>query len=494
MAIVPFGDFEPDRKVTDSQVLASGANIVRLPLGWGPQKDFAAGDLVPLPGICRGAYVVSYEGLTRIFAATADDLFEYNFGTPDWDSVKGALTIALDDGATVKFDRRGNWLRACDGTNKLMRFDLTDATTPVFVTTSDAPAGLIQVGSYYDLTVGIYNIGDQAIVAWSDTDDDTTWIDSGSPGLAGEQPLPGGGLATGIAIGETVLVFQRTKTHRFQYTADATNILSRVEIDTGRGALGPDTVCVAGNRIFFISVDGFYAADWSGAVVPIGQDRVNEFFLDACAQIDRPFALAIEEPFAERVLFHYLDADVSGAVYTKMMAYDYSLDKWSPPTDREVQYIMPTITPGTTLEDIEAEFGTLEAFGRSLDSRDLQPSDGLLAAFNASNVYGTLEGDTLAARLRTAPYMEPEGRRVKVSGAYPIGNGMPENWTMTVGMKERLNADPIWSADTAPEPVTGMAMFHVSGRSAEFEMSIPAGEEWTRIEKLDAQSRAEGWR
>jgi hypothetical protein len=34
----------------------------------------------------------------------------------------------------------------------------------------------------------------------------------------------------------------------------------------------------------------------------------------------------------------------------------------------------------------------------------------------------------------------------------------------------------------------------VSGRSIEFEIVVPAEEEWTRLEKVDVKLRPEGWR
>jgi hypothetical protein len=493
MTVLPFAAFEPDNSGYDSQVTAAGANALPAKAGWVPAKGFAAGTLTALSGTCRGFHVLDYNGVTRYFAALSNDLLEYNTGTLAWDSIKGALTINLADGVTVKFDRRGDWLRACDSSNKLMRFDLTDATSPVFVTTADAPSGLIQVGSYFDLTVGIFNINDQGYYACSDTDDDTNW----STGLALEQPLPGGGKVTGMAIGEKVMVFQSRKLHRLSYTSDATLILVRDEIDTGRGALGPDGVCVGGNRVFFVGVDGFYYSDWSGAVYPIGQDRVNEFFLDRCSSADRAYVLTFDDPLSERVAFAYLASEsADGIVYSEALVYDYGLDRWSPPVERDLQAVAETITGGLTLEQIgaDAAIETLEVFDRPLDSRDLLPSDGILGAFNNSNTYGTLEGTNLAATLRTAPYLEPEGRRMRVNGAFPVGNGMPENWTMAVGTKERLSDEVTWSSATAPEDVTGMAMFHVSGRSIEFEIVVPAEEEWTRLEKVDVKLRPEGWR
>lgn len=492
MVVLPFPAYEPDSAAYDSSVVADGVNALPAKVGWIPVKGFSIGNLAVLPGICRGLHVVNYQGTVRTFAATSNNIYEYDTSNDEWDSVKGALTISVPDGGSVRFHRRGDWLHACDGTNKLMSFDLTDATSPVFVEVSDAPAALLQVGSYFDLLVGIFNDGDQGYYACSDTDDHTNW----STGLALEQPLPGGGKVTGIAFGEKVLVFQRTKLHRLSYTSDPTLILSRDEIDNGRGALGPDGVCVAGNRVFYVGPDGFYAADFSGAVYPIGQDRVNEEFLDRCASVDRAFVLTYDDPLSERVSFAYLTGDVTGVNYTEKLVYDYGLDRWSLPIEHEVQTVAETITGGLTLEQIGADpdIGTLEIFDRPLDSRDVYPSEGILAAFNAENYYGVLEGTNLAARLRTAPYLEPEGRRMRVSGAFPIGNGMPENWTMQVGIKERLSDEVTWSPATAPEDVTGFAMFHQSGRSVEFQVEIPEGEEWTRMEKVDVKLRAEGWR
>jgi hypothetical protein len=490
MAVVPLADFAPDSAVYDSQLTAAGSNALRVPGGYAPQKGFVEGSLVALGAVCRGSIVIDYEGLTRQFAAVSNNLYEYDFTNDEWDSVKGALTIGLADGVTVDFFRLGDWLLACDSENKLMAFDLTDGTSPVFVEVADAPAGLIKVRSHNDLIVGIYNDGDLGVAAWSDTDDHTNW----STGLAGEQPLPGLSSVTGMAVGDRWLVFQKSKIHRFTYTSDATLIFTREEVDVGRGALGPDVVRVSGNRVFFVGVDGFYYCDWSGQVFPIGQDKVNQFFLDRCNALDRPYGLVSAIPETEVVWFSYVTTAEDGVTYNEHLPYDYGIDKWSPPTILSLQYVFTSASSGISLEDIGTSHGSLEEYGLPLDSRANEGTDGILAAFNSENEYGTLDGANLEATLRTAPYLEPQGKRFKLGSVFPIGNGMPENFTISVGIRERLNADPTWSSETEPETVTGAAMFHVSGRSAEFEIVIQAAEEWSRIEKIDVKPRAEGVR
>lgn len=491
MGVAPFAEFVPDNAVYDAQVTGYGRNVLPVKTGWEPLNGTVPGDLEPLPGPCRGAIDIDYEGVRRVFAATADDIYEYDFAAvtaPYWVSVNGSLTIALADGAMVRFDRRGDWLRACDGANKLMRFDLTDATSPVFVETTDSPVGLLLVASFFDLTVGIYNDGDQGFFAWSDTDDDTNW----STGNAGEQPIPGGGVVTGMAVGEMVLVFQRAKMHRFQYTGGVSLLLSRVEIDNGRGALGPDAVAVAGNTVFFVSVDGFYRCTWAGQVAPIGADRVNEFWLARCSDVDRPFTLVFEDPLTERVFFLYLTSEPSGVNYDEALPYDYSLDKWGPPGDWAVQYVFPTRTSGVTLEQIGAEYGSLEDYNLPLDIRANFPSEGLIGVFDGTNTYGTREGLPLAAEVETAPSLGPDARRMRASSIFLDCDA--ENWTAAIGAQERLNAPFVYSAESPPETVTGEAGVHVSGRAFKVRGRIPAGEAWTRLTKANVRIRAEGRR
>jgi hypothetical protein len=495
MAVIPFAEFAPDNAVYDAQVTGFGRNALPAKVGFVPAKGTVAADLVALDDPCLGFVDFEYEGLRRVIAGTSDNIYEYNFAAvpgSEWVSVKGSVTISLSDGARWRFDRRGDWLRACNGSNKLMRFDLTDGTSPVFVEATDSPAGLIAVASYYDLTVGVYNDGDQGYAAWSDTDDDTTWIDSGSPGNAGEQPIPGGGPVTAQAVGETWLVFQKTKLHRLQYTGDVTSLISRVEIDSGRGCLGPNAVCVAGNTVFFVSVDGFYRGSWAGEVVPIGAERVNEFWLARCANLDRPLTFIKEDPLTERVSFHYATGTLVGYSYDEALIYDYSLDKWSPPVDWPAQAIGDAITPGVSLEDIGASHGSLEDYNMPLDSRANQSSDGLIGVFTDLGVYGTREGANLEAQLETAPFLGPDGRRMLIKGLFPVVDA--EHWTAQLGTQERMSDEFVFSPANAPEPVTGMAGFQTSGRSGKVRITIPAAETWTRAEKVDVQLRVEGRR
>lgn len=495
MAVIPFAEFAPDNAVYDAQVTGYGRNALPAKVGFVPAKGTTPNDLVALADPCRGFVDFEFEGVRRVIAGTADDIYEYDFGgSPgsEWVSVKGALTISLPDGATWKFDRRGDWLRACNSSNKLMRFDLTDATSPVFVEASDSPAGLIEVASFFDLTVGVFNDDDQGYAAWSDTDDDTTWIGSGTPGNSGEQPIPGGGPVTAMAVGETWLVFQKTKLHRLQYTGDVTSLISRSEIENGRGCLGANALCVAGNTVFFVSVDGFYRASWAGEVIAIGAERVNEFWLARVANGDRPFTRVKEDPLTERITFHYATTTLSGYTYDEAIVYDYSLDKWSTPIDWPAQAIGDAITPGISLEDIGASHGSLEDYNLPLDIRANQSSDGLIGVFDEEGVYGTREGSNLEAQLETAPFLGPDGRRMLIKGLFPVVDA--ENWTAQVGTQERMSDEINWSSANAPEPVTGTAGFQRSGRSVKVRITIPEGEVWSRAEKVDVQVRVEGRR
>jgi hypothetical protein len=494
MAVIPFAEFAPDNAVYDAQVTGYGRNALPAKVGFVPAKGTTPNDLEALGAECRGFIDFEYEGNRRVIAGISNNIYEYDFTAvtaPYWVSVKGALTISLADGAIWKFDRRGDWLRACNASNKLMRFDLTDATSPVFVAVTDSPAGLIEVASYYDLTVGIYNSGDDGIAAWSDTDDDTTWITSGVPGNSGEQPIPGGGPVTAMAVGETWLVFQKTKLHRLQYTGDTTSLISRVEIENGRGCLGAGAICTAGNTVFFVSVDGFYRGSWAGEVVAIGAERVNEFWLARCANADRPFTFVKEDPLTERVSFHYATTTLVGSSYDEALIYDYSLDKWSTPIDWPAQAIGDAITPGVSLEDIGASHGSLEEYALPLDSRANQSSDGLLGVFDTEGIYGTREGDTLEAQLETAPSLAPDGRRMLIKSAFPIITA--EDWTASLGTQERMSDEFVFSPANAPEPVTGRAGFQTSGRSVKVRVTIAPDQTW-RAEKVDVQVRVEGRR
>src|SRR5262249_53204678 len=134
-----------------------------------------------------------------------------------------------------------------------------------------------------------------------------------------------------------------------------------------RGLYAPYSLIRSGDKIFFLSADGFMWMAPSGYPAPIGKERVDRTFLGDLDKSNLQLVLGASDPRNARVMWAYKSASGTAGQFDKLLCYDYVLDRWSP-AGMSGEYLGSLSQPGVTLESLDAISGSIDALVPSLDS------------------------------------------------------------------------------------------------------------------------------
>ena len=114
---------------------------------------------------------------------------------------------------------------------------------------------------------------------------------------------------------------------------------------------------------FFLSDDGFYLCDGQ-TVQPIGNEKVDRFFIDDASESDYGSMSAAVDPIRKLVIWNYVATDGS----RKLMIYNFSTKRWTY-ADAGTDYLSEASSSSVTLEQLDSISGSIDALTTSLDSR-----------------------------------------------------------------------------------------------------------------------------
>lgn len=260
-----------------------------------------------------------------IFAGGATEIALSNDGGNTWSSL-GTFTAA----PAWDFTQYGTCVYAADGVDPIQVLDLS-APTPSFTALNATQAPVAKVlGVIRDFVVaGNIISGDVVgynVIQWSALANPSVWslpnTQDARANQSGAQSLDSRyGAVQFIAQGEEMgMVFQQTGITRVQYVGGDV-VFSFYTFERKRGLVTPRAAAQAGNTVYFLSGDGFYATDGS-QVEPIGYGKVNRFFLADCTDITK--VRAAVDTLNHVVMWNYPNA--SG---TAQLCYNMTEKKWT---------------------------------------------------------------------------------------------------------------------------------------------------------------------
>ncbi len=124
-------------------------------------------------------------------------------------------------------------------------------------------------------------------------------------------------------------------------------------ITEDRGLYAPYSLIRSGDKIFFLSANGFMWMAPSGYPAPVGKERVDRTFLNDLDKGNLQLVIGASDPRNSRVIWAYKSNSGAAGLFDKLMCYDYVLDRWSP-VAMSGQYIGSLSQPGLTLENLDA--------------------------------------------------------------------------------------------------------------------------------------------
>jgi hypothetical protein len=336
-----FGEWLPDQPGVTGAV-TDAINCYPVTNGYAPfrqEADYSANAGQDLLITFAGKYA----GVTNLFAAGATQVYKYNSSSTALDSVSTTYTTTESWDVT----QFGSKMIIANGKNKLQAYDMSGGSS--FADLAAAAPVTKYVTVVRDFVVAADDGSDNNKVYWSDINDETDW----TPGAASQsdtQILPDGGDITGLAGGETGLIFMERAIYRMTYVGSPFFF----QFDAISRTLGCSTngsIAQFGGITYFLSDDGFYACDGQ-STKSIGAEKVNRWFFDNAIPSEIRISMsATVDPVRKLIAWNF--KNTFGSRY--LLMYSIDLGRWSyaETTATSVAY---GLTPSATLEQLDIYF------------------------------------------------------------------------------------------------------------------------------------------
>lgn len=470
------GPFKPDLSNLDSKSLSALNNVLPQLDGYGPIKELE--DFTDaLSGACRGYfYARKSDGSIAIFAGTVNELWLLNNTNFSWTNVTKdngmANTYAsLSTTAQWQFAQFNNFVFATQANEVLQVFNLTSSTEFDDVAGNPPQAAYISIINRFIALSGL--LSQPYRVHWSGLNDTTEWT-AGS-NFSDFQDLPDGGIVRGVAGGEYGLIMQDQSIRRMIYSPGSEFVFQIDRVAQDRGMLAPYSLVAAGERMFFLSAQGFIESDASGTLVPIGNETIDKTFFDDYDAANPQLMIGAADPVRKIVVWAYRSINTGlENIFDRLLIYDWSIKRWSM-AEQQGEYVSSLSRPGLTLENLDDISSSLDALPFPLDSVSTATLPALSFA-GTTHMIGFLAGPNKAAFVETGEYSQAPFR-TQVNGITPIGDS--PDIIVTTGTRDTLsiNEAPVYSEDTVMNE-DGFAPVLDEGRYVRVRFTIPAGSVW----------------
>lgn len=479
MPMIPFGDYRPDVSDHNGSHTQRLSNVVPRGDGWGPFNGFTV-FTAALPARCRGYFVARRDdGSVVIFAGTSDRLWRLdNTGFAWTDVSKGGVAYsAVPSSDQWQFAQFGGVVIAVQANTAPQKF-VIGSPLGAFADLGGAPPQARYVSVVFRFLVLSGLVSQPYRIQWSGLNAIEQW----TPGQdqSDYQDFPDGGVVRGVGGGEIGAIMQDGAIRRMIYAPGSPAVFHISRISDDHGILAPLSFVRDGDRMFFISPEGFYRMTGTGAPEPIGKERVDRTFLADLDTGNLQLCIGAADPRTSRVYFAYKSLAGQTGLFDQILTYDWALDRWGPPIASAGEYLASLAKPGLTLENLDAIAASLDALSFSLDDVSTAAIPNL-SGVDAAHRLGFYNGPPLEAALETAERALAD-RRVLVRGFRPVTDAT----AMFGAIRHRatLGAAPVLTAET-PIDATGRCPQRQDTRYARARLRIPAGTSWSFASGVD---------
>ena len=371
------------------------------------------------------------------FAGDATTLYQLLDGNSysDVTRTSGVYSTAVDD--WWEFIQWGETVIATNYTDDPQLISLGAGN---FVALPGSPPKARHIDVVRDFVV-LGNITDAAVnypnrVMWSGINDSESWTVSAAT-MADYQDLQGdGGWVQKIVGGEYGLVFQERAIWRMTFVGSPL-IFQFDKIENKRGAFAPQSVIGYGGVSFYLADDGFYVTNGASNSVPIGDGKIDRYFLD---NLDTDYWYRVNstiDPINKLVMWGVPFTGNTGGRPNNILVYNWVYKKWGL-VEVDTECFARFASVGYTLDGLDAVNSSIDALSPSLDSRTWAGGTQSLAAFDSSHQLATFSGAAMDATVETGEVEHYPGYRAHVLGVRPIVDQNAA--TVTIGSRNLLSA------------------------------------------------------
>ena len=482
-----FAEWLPDQPAFENAGATEAKNVIPAVRGYRALQDLGAVSTAAtsdIKGITAGK---ADDGDISIYAGDTTKLYEFTAST-------SGLTDRSKSGG-YNIGSKEQWRFAQFGETLIA----TDYTDPIQATTVASASAFADLGGTPPKAKFLAVVRDQVMVGytndgvdgekpyrlwWSGLNNATSWT-SGT-NLSDYQDIADLGDCTGLVGGEYAIGLFERGIVRGQFVG-APLIYQFDKISTARGCSVPGSVASIGSTVFFLSDDGFYML--SGAeLVPIGAEKVNQFFYDRVNLSASENIVAAVDPLNQTVVWAYPSTHSSGVKNDELLIYNYNLNRWS----RAVvscDALAQLFTVGYTLEELDNISTSIDDLPASLDSQLYNGGSFFFAAAN-NKMIKSFTGDRLPAVIDTGEFQINNGRSL-VNTIVPYVSGQMPEITGQVGSRA-LPYDDVTYSTAASITSEGFVPVRAEGRYHRVRLNISGI--WDQAQGVDVDARPTGMR
>jgi hypothetical protein len=465
--IIPFGEYLPDLPDFNNPGSTIAKNVI--PAG-DSYQSFPSQTVYSnaLGARCIGAFSTKdADGNTVNFTADANKLYRMASAAYADVSKVGGYTTGTDE--NWFFTRHNNRLIATNYNDNIQTFTVNTSSNFSDLSVNAPRAryiatigNFIVVGNTFDSIDG--NVPNR--VRWSGLDDPTAWTVSATTQADYQDLNVSNGWIRAVVSGEYGVIFQERAIVRMEYVGSPL-VWRFSEVETGKGTMSPNSVVKAGNIIFYLGIDGFYAFDGNRSI-PIGANKVDQTFFD---EIDLGYLARVygTADFDKQVIYWAYPAtgNTSGRA-NKILCYNYapnSKNRWTFIDGIDIELFYTSLSEGYTLDTLDTVSGSLDVLTTSLDSRVWTGENYILSGFNSDHKQINFTGPAMTATLETAEFQAFPGNRATITLVRPLVNGSSSTITVQAGTRNVQTSDVSYGATFSPNstgdcPIRSNARYH----------------------------------
>lgn len=474
---IQLGEWMPDQSgITGA--LTDAKNVVSQAIGYGPFPSAVA-----FSGSASEDLVTLYaaknpDSTTQLFTAGASKIYKVD-GVGALTQVKSGMTTGISD--KVRFTQFGKTVITTNNADKLQSWTLGTSTAFADLSATAPIAKYITVVRDFVVVANTYESAEQKQyrVRWSAINDETDWTENVNT-QSDYQDIPDGGQIMGIRGGEFGLVFLERAISRMTYVGTPF-IFQFDNISRNKGCMVAGSIAQYQGITFFLSDDGFYMCDGQ-QVIPIGNEKVDRFFIDDASESDYGSMSSAVDPVRKLVIWNYVATDGT----RKLMIYNFATKKWTH-ADAGTDYLSEASTASVTLEQLDSISTSIDSLTTSLDSRLYVGGKYFLGGTLGAKVY-TYTGSSLTAQISTGD-IDLGGPSVVTLARPQVDNGSA---TIAVASRKLLSEQVTYGTAVAADSENRVSL-RSAGRYHRIQL-VPTGADWVNAVAIDVDVIGQGVR
>lgn len=293
-------------------------------------------------------------------------------------------------------------------------------------------------------------------------------------------------LIGGVEFG---LAFMQSTIQRITFTGDAA-VFNIFPIDRKRGTPIPRSAVGYGRRAFFISEEGFFSNDGASESVPIGHNRVDNWFWSQFNIANAANVSSAIDPINKLVAWSFPGSG-SAVEPNKIIVYSWADDKWAY-ADINTELITLLESQGYTLEGLDAVSGNdIDSMTISLDDPVWKGGQIQFAGFSPMHKLSFFSGAALAAQIETGDMQLSPGRRSLGRKLRPLVEGVAAS--AAIGGRAKLSDMNAFDTASTQDDIGEVSQLN-DNRYHRFQVKTEAGATWDHIQGVEIAFTTKGGR